>query len=475
MKKIVIEPVTRIEGHAKVSLFLDDKGEVNDARFQVMELRGFEKFLEGYRVEEMPRITPRICGVCPSAHHLASAKAVDDLFDVEIPETAKKIRELMYLGHMIHSHALSFFILAGPDFIMGPDSPSEERNVLGIAKKQPELAKKALKLRSNGQTINKLLGGQQIHPIVAVPGGVANLPDEKTLLKVRELAKESLDLAEFTLELGKGIFEKYNELIENLAVFETYFLGTLKNGCMNYYEGDLCIMDPEGNLIEKFKTQDYIEFIAERAEKWTYMKFPYYKKAGYENGTFRVNTLARINLTEKMETPRAQEELEIFRETYGRPAHATLLYHYARLIELLYASEKALELSSEDLNGEYRADIGEYKNVGIGHVEAPRGTLIHHYEIDEKGRIKGANIIVATQINNKAINQAILDASRKAISDGKVDENKLNLIEIAVRAHDPCLSCATHRIGRFCSEIEIFDHEGNLHYIKRYSKEVNNA
>jgi F420-non-reducing hydrogenase large subunit len=472
-KTIVIQPVSRIEGHAKVQITLDDAGNVADTRVNVVELRGFERFCQGRPAEELPRITPRICGVCPWAHHLASAKATDAVFGVEIPSSAKKIRELAYMCHFIHSHVLHFFILSGPDFVMGPDADYSVRNVIGIVEKVPDIAKQVVKIRYTGQMMTQIMGGKAIHPDCAVPGGWSKPIIQDDLPKLKEMANECLEFAKFAMDYAKkNIFPAYLDTVKTLAVIETGFLGTVdSDGALNLYDGRLRMMDRDGSY-EDFEVVDYLDYIAEHVEPWSYLKFPYQKKAGKLSmdldapvGVYRVNALARINVCDKIKTPLAQAELEEFRSSFGRPAQLTLLYHWARLIETLYAAERAVELLNdpEITNPDTWAEVTPRKARGVGSVEAPRGTLIHDYTTDEDGMITEVNIIVGTTHNNAPINMSVRRAATDLIKGGSYDERILNLVEMSIRAHDPCFSCATHNLnGTIPVKIEIFDSRGEL-------------
>jgi len=466
MKQIVIQPVTRIEGHAKVTIQLDDQGNVEDARVNVVELRGFEKFCIGRPVEELPRIVCRICGVCPWAHHLASSKACDGVFGVEIPSAAKKLRELAYMGHFIHSHVLHFFVLSGPDFVMGPDADYSIRNVVGIVQRAPDMAKRAIRARFLGQMMTQILGGKAIHPDVSVPGGWSKPATEDEVKRLKDMARECLDFASFAIDFAKKeIFPKYLDMVKSFAPITTGYLGTVRDGAMNLYDGNLRMMTPDGKY-EDFAVENYLDYISEHIEPWTYLKFPYYKKAGQFSmdltnpvGIYRTNALARINVCDRIATPLANKELEEFRASFGRPAHLTLLYHWARLIELVYAAERATELlnDAEIMEPNTRKAVTPRAARGIGVVEAPRGTLIHDYETDEKGMVKDVNIIVGTTHNNAAINMSVKKAAQDNIKGGKYDQALLNTVEMAIRAYDPCLSCATHSLdGRIPVKIDIF-------------------
>jgi len=472
MKQIVIQPVTRIEGHAKITIQLDDQGNVADTRVNIMELRGFERFCIGRPVEELPRIVCRICGVCPWAHHLASSKACDAVFGVDIPPVAKKLRELAYMGHVMHSHVLHFFILSGPDFIMGPDADYSIRNVFGIIQKVPDIARRVVRTRYLAQMMTQVLGGKAIHPDVSVPGGWSKPVTKEEIEQVKEMAKECLDFASFAIDFAKKeIFPKYLDVVKTLATIETGFLGTVKNGELELYDGDLRMMTPDGKY-EDFPVENYLDYIGEHVEPWTYVKFPYYKKMGQFSmdldnpvGIYRTNALARINVCDKIATPLAQKELEEFRSNFGRPAQLTLLYHWARLIETLYCAERATEL----LNDPEITDPNTWKAVipraarGVGVVEAPRGTLIHDYETDERGMVKDINIIVGTTHNTAPINMSVKRAALDLIKNGVYDQGLLNKVEMSIRAYDPCFSCATHELdGRMAVKIDILNTSGEV-------------
>ncbi len=471
MKQIVIQPVTRIEGHARITIQLDDQGNVADTRVNILELRGFERFCIGRPVEELPRIVCRICGVCPWAHHLASSKACDAVFGVDIPPVAKKLRELAYMGHMMHSHVLHFFILSGPDFIMGPDADYSVRNIFGIIQKVPDIAKRVVRTRYLAQMMTQVLGGKAIHPDVSVPGGWSKPITKEEIEQVKEMAKECLDFASFAIDFAKKeIFPKYLDMVKTLAAIETGFLGTVKKGGeLELYDGDLRMMTPDGKY-EDFPVENYLDYIGEHVEPWSYAKFPYYKKMGqfsmdpdHPVGIYRTNALARINVCDRIPTPLAQQELEEFRSNFGRPAQLTLLYHWARLIETLYCAERAMELLNdpEITDPDTRKAVTPRAARGIGVVEAPRGTLIHDYETDERGMIKDINIIVGTTHNMAPINMSAKRSAMDLIKNGVYDQGLLNKIEMSIRAYDPCFSCATHELdGRIAVKIDIVNASG---------------
>jgi len=471
-KTLTIQPVTRIEGHAKITIQLDDTGNVSDTQFSVIELRGFEKFCIGKPVEEMPRITTRICGVCPWSHHNASAKTTDAVFGVEPPPAGKKLRELCNSIAFIEEHILHFYFLAGADFVLGPDADYSVRNVIGIISAAPDIAKRVVKNRHMAAMMLEKIAGKAIHPAAAVPGGFSRPLLEEERKELRQMADECLDFAKFSISYAKEkLFAKYLEVVKSLGVINTGFLGTVKeDGSLDLYDGKLRMMQTDGSY-EEFKYDEYPDYIREHVEPWSFLKFPYMKKAGEfsmdldnPNGIYRTNTLARMNVCDKIDTPLAQAELEEFREKFGRPAQPTLLYHWARLIELLYNAENTIRLldDPEITSTDIRKKVEPRAARGISSVEAPRGTLIHDYETDENGLVTNVNLIVGTTHNNAAMNMSVKSAAKDLIKDGKYDQGILNMVEMMIRAHDPCLSCATHRLdGKLGVKINIVDSEGN--------------
>lgn len=455
-KTIIIDPVTRIEGHARIKIELDADGKVVDAVLVVLELRGFEKILTGMEAEKMPLVTGRICGVCPTAHHLASAKTLDRVYNVEPPPAAHALRELMYMGHLIHSHTLALFVLAGPDLILGPDADPTMRNIVGVVQAAPAVAKKALRLRSLGQKINETIGGRGVHPVTAVAGGISFTLTPEIHQTLKKQCAEAADLGFELAGVVRGLLFKFLEQHPGIAeqfTLPTYSLGTVKDGKLNLYQGDLRIMDPAGKIMAQFDVSQYAQYLTERAVDWSYMK-PVYVRAGDQLKMYRVNTLARINVADAMETPLAQKELQAFRKIFGRPCHVTLMHHYARLIELIYVCEKAKALVNSDvILGPTHTEVRNKPGPAIGHVEAPRGTLIHDYDVDEQGIMRHVNLIVATQQNYAAINETIRQAAEHYITGS--DDDVLNWVEFAVRSYDPCLSCATHAYGRMPMVVEI--------------------
>lgn len=480
-KRITISPITRLEGHGKIELFLDPKGYLEEAYFQVPELRGFERFCIGRQAEEMPVLTSRICGVCPEAHHLASTKALDKAFAAEPPEQAKKLRELFYSGYYVYDHTLNFYILAAPDFVIGLDAPPAERNILGVIKKVGlEIAKKVIQHRSYGQRVVEILGGKTIHPTFGLPGGVSKGLNEEERAEIEKIAISSIEFAKFTLSLleDKVLKNKsYLEVILSDAYkLETYYMGLVdENNKVNFYDGKIRIVSPENKEYAKFEVEKYLEYIAEHVEPWSYCKLPYLKKVGWkglvggkDSGIYRVGSLARLNVSEGFSTKLANEEYKKFYDFFDRkPVHSTLAYHWARLIELLYAAERLLELSQDkSITGEELRTLpkeSKESSTGIGVIEAARGTLIHHYILDSQRLIEKANLIVATTHNYAPISLSIKNAAKSLIQPGKIDKGILNKIEVAFRAYDPCFACATHSLpGNFMLEINIYNHKKKL-------------
>jgi NAD-reducing hydrogenase large subunit len=466
MQKITIEPVTRIEGHAKITMQMNPKGKVEKAFMHVNEWRGFEKFTEGRPYFEMPQITPRICGICPVSHHLASAKACDQIVGVTPPRTAQLLRELMHMGQFIQSHSMHFFELAGPDLLLGFDADPAIRNVVGVIQANPELALKAVQSRAFGQEIIRKLGGKRVHPNHSIPGGV-NAPlkaeDCDDLLSRIDEVMETIKVA---LTVAKGWFEANRELVDKYAVFSSGYMGMVDDeGGLQLYDGKIRLTDKNGKIMEEFDPRNYLEYIGERVEDWSYLKFPYYRKMDYPAGTYRVGPLARLNVADKINTPMANEEFAQFKALGGgRPVEGTLWYHYARLIEDLYAIERAKEILMEpdvlgtNLVTESKAITGE----GVGCLEAPRGTLFHQYKTDKNGMLTKVNMIVATGHNNWAINKSVEMVAKAFVDGKKLTEGMLNRVEAAIRAYDPCFSCSTHALGAMPMVIELREEDGAL-------------
>jgi NAD-reducing hydrogenase large subunit len=461
---ILIDPVTRIEGHAKITIQLDDGGSVADARFHVTEFRGFEKFCEGRPLGEMTGITGRICGICPVSHLLASAKAGDEILAVEIPVAAEKLRRLMNLGQIVQSHALSFFYLSAPDLLLGFDAAPAKRNVFGLIAAQPELARGGIRLRQFGQEIIELLGGKKIHPAWAVPGGVRSPLSEEGRQRIVQWLPEVRQTALTALKLFKSILKKHEAETQIFGNFSSLFMGQVAaDGSWEHYGGKLRFMDSSGNIIaDQIEPTAYREHIGEATEPASYLKSPYYRWLGYPDGMYRVGPLARLNICERIGTPVADEELAEFK-SHGRGAvTSSFLYHYARLIEIL-AGIEIIEQMMDDpdlLSNQLRADAGINKLEGIGVSEAPRGTLFHHYEVDEHGMIKKVNLLIATGQNNLAMNRTVAQIARHYIKGKDVPEPMLNRIEAGIRAFDPCLSCSTHAAGQMPLHIRVLDADG---------------
>ena len=492
MKRITIDPVTRLEGHGKIEIFLDDAGDVADAYFQVPELRGFERFCVGRPAEEMPSITNRICGVCPEAHHLASVKALDDLFCVTPPPAALKVRELLYMAFFVTDHTTHFYALGGPDFIVGPDAPPGERNILGVVRKLGiDAGKAVIACRARNHRIIELVGGRSIHPAAGLPGGWSKAVSEETRLEAADSARKNIDFSLFSLDLFDKIVLQnpayFDMMTSDAYIHKTYYMGTVdKHNRLNFYDGDIRVVSPDGIQTHRYRPADYLDHIAERVEPWTYMKFPYLKSPGWkgfidgvDSGVYAATPLARLNAADSISTPLAQEHFQKFYEVLGEkgsvkkisggrraPVHFRLATHWARLIEMLYASERMLELAldPETSSADVRRPINGIKGVGVGSVEAPRGTLIHHYETDSRGILTMVNLIVGTTNNHAPIAMSIKLAARKHITAGKiVEEGFLNRIEMAFRLYDPCLSCATHSLpGRMPIVVNIRNREAGI-------------
>ena len=484
MKKITIDPVTRLEGHGKIEIFLDDSGAVKNTYFQIPELRGFEKFAEGRLAEDMPQITQRICGVCPEAHHLASTKTLDDVFHVDPPPAAKKLRELFYSSFYVTDHTTHFYILGGPDFVMGPDAPVAERNIIGvIGKVGLELGGTVINIRMKNHHVIQILGGRAVHPVFGLPGGVSTHLTEEQRREVEQIARDSVEFAKLSLKIFDDIVlanKAYVDLILSDAFkHETYYMGMVdEKNKVNFYDGQIRVVDPAGKEVAKFGPREYLNEIQEHVEPWTYIKFPFLKKVGWkgfvdgkDSGVFRVAPLARLNVADGMATPLAQEAYEkMFATLGGKPVHYTLATHWARLVELMYAAERMLELARdpEITSPTVRTIPKATPDEGVGIVEAPRGTLVHHYITDDKGVIKKANLIVATVNNAAAINMSVGKAAKALIKPGvTITEGLLNRIEMAWRPYDPCFGCATHALpGHPVVPMLVYDSKGDL--VKRY-------
>ena len=479
MKTIPIDPVTRLEGHGKISIFLDDQGDVADAYVQIPELRGFEKFCVGRPVEEMSRITTRIWGVCPEAHMMASAKTCDAVYHIDLPRTAKLLRELLYVIFYVTDHSTHFYALGGPDFVMGPDAPAAQRNILGVIHKVGvEIGRKVIATRGACHELIKMMAGRSVHPIGAVPGGMSKGMNREELDKVLAAGKDAVEFAKFTIGLFNQIVlgnKAYVDLIlSDGFTHRTYNMGLVDaRNHVNFYDGDIRVTGPDGGELAKFKPADYLEHIVEHVEPWSYLKFPVLRKVGWkglvdgpQSGIYKATPLSRLNVSEGMATPLANEEHDrMYKTLGGKPVHQTLATHWARLVEILYAAERWMELASDpDITGpDFRVVPTRTPDEGVGVVEAPRGTLYHHYKTDKQGIVQEANLIVGTTNNNAAINLSVKKAAQALIKKGHVTDGILNTVEMAFRAYDPCFGCATHAWpGQGAFHVRLFDHEGNI-------------
>lgn len=465
-RRIVIDPVTRIEGHARISVHLDETGRVAEARFHVTEFRGFEKFCEGRLFWEMPAITARVCGICPVSHLIASAKAGDALLAVTIPPAAERLRRLMHLAQLVQSHALSFFHLASPDLLLGFDAPPEERNLFGLIARHPDVARDGIRLRQYGQEIIELLGGRRIHPAWVTPGGVAAPLRREHRERMLAGWPEALHLARAALDRFKATLDAHTAEAAVFGNFPSLFAGLVDaDGRIDYYDGRVRFVGPDGAAVaEGLDPTRYWEYLGEAAQPWSYLKFPYYLPRGYPDGAYRVGPLARLNVAAACGTPLADAELVEYRQRVGRVALSSFYYHYARLIEIVHALEQIGRLLDDPvlLDRDVRARAGRNRHVGVGVAEAPRGTLYHHYEVDDDGRLVRVNLIIATGQNNLAMNQAVAQVARHFIAGDEVREGVLNRLEAAIRAFDPCLSCSTHAVGTMPLVVDIIAADGRL-------------
>lgn len=485
-KRITIDPITRLEGHGKIEIFLDDVGDVQNAYIQIPELRGFEQFCVGRPAEEMPRITNRICGVCPEAHHMAATKALDMLYGVEPSSAVKKLRELFYSAFYCTDHTVHFYALGGPDFVLGPDAPAAERNILGVIHKVGvEIGKQVIACRKRNHEVIKMVGGRGVHPVAGMPGGWSRAITEAERQQITEWAKENVDFALFSLQLFEDVVlanQAYVDLIlSDTFTHRTYYMGTVDaNNHVNFYDGLIRVVDPDGQEFVKYPARDYMKHIAERVEPWSYLKFPYLQGVGWkglvdgkDSGVYCATPLSRLNAADGMATPQAQAFYEKFYETLGSkkvngryaPIHHRLATHWARLVELLYAAERMMELiqDPEITDPHTRVVVTNKPTEGIGSVEAPRGTLTHHYATDENGILTKVNLIVGTTNNYAPIAMSVKKAAQSLIKQGTViTEGLLNTIEMAFRNYDPCMSCATHSLpGQMPLEVTVRDVDGN--------------
>ncbi len=466
-KTLEIAPVSRIEGHAKITIHLDGAGAVEDAKFHVTQFRGFERFVVGRPFQEMPSITARICGICPVSHLMASAKACDDVMAVRIPKTAVQLREMMNLAQMVQSHALSFFHLSSPDFLLGMDSDPAARNVFGLIQAHPDLAKDGIQLRKIGQSIIAILGQKRIHPAWVVPGGVNAPLTEAKRDEIAAMLPEALEIAQRTAEWFAESLSDYQEEVETFGNFPSLFMGLVDdNGAVQHYEGKLRFVNANREIVKDGITPgEYDDYIGEQVEPHSYLKSPYYKPMGYPEGIYRVGPLARLNIADSMGTPLADKLFDDFRAVVDKGAVlSSFQYHYARLVEIVYGLERIQGLVEEPdiLSTRVRAHAGVNSLEGIGISEAPRGTLIHHYKVDENGLIEWANLIVATGHNNLAMNKSVKQVAQHFVKADKLEEGMLNRVEAVIRAYDPCLSCSTHAVGQMPLHVQLIAPDGEV-------------
>jgi NAD-reducing hydrogenase large subunit len=466
MPTLTIDPVTRIEGHARITVQLDEQGEVQDARFHVTQVRGFEKLCEGRPFTEMPALMARICGICPTSHLLASSKACDEIMAVRIPETAEKLRRIMNLAQLIQSHALSFFYLSSPDFLLGMDSDPAERNILGVVRKYPAMARDGIKLRQFGQRVLESLGGKRIHPGWIVPGGVSQPLEAAQRDQILAEIPESIRIARATLHWFKSQIENFRAEVRSFANFPSLFLAMANEGNqLTAYSGWLRFMDAKLNIVADHITGvDYQNYIGESNNDDSYLKSTYFKPLGLDKGMYRVGPLARLNMCQSMGTTQADEELAEFRELEHHSVLSSFYYHYARLIEILFSLERMETLLRDPgiLGKNVRAHASPNNFEGVGIMEAPRGTLIHHYRIDQNGLIESANLVIATGHNNLAINHGVLQVARQFVKGKALEQGMLNRVEAVVRAFDPCLSCSTHAAGEMPLDIALLAADGTV-------------
>jgi len=479
MKRISIDPITRLEGHGKIDIFLNEEGDVANCYLQIPELRGFEQFCVGRPAEDMPNLTNRICGVCPEAHHMAASKALDAVWKVDPPPAAKKLREMFYSIFFATDHTTHFYALGGPDFVVGPDAPPAERNILGVIKKVGmDIAGKVLKMRRDGHHLIKLMGGRPIHPNWGLPGGVSRGINEEQRKEIEARGREAIEFAQFSLRLFEDIVLKNTDYVSLITggvyTHQTYNMGTVDaDNRLNFYEGKTRIVGPDGKEFIKYDPKDYREHIAERVEPWSYLKFPYLKGVGWkglvdgkDSGVYKSTPLSRLNAADGMATPLAQKEYERLYETLGgKPVHHTLATHWARLVEVLFATERWVELATdpEITSSEYRTIPTETPEEGIGCVEAPRGNLTHHFVTDERGILTKVNLIVGTTNNNAPICMSVKKAASGLIKKGNVSQGLLNMVEMAFRAYDPCFGCAAHSLpGQMPLELNLRNPQGEI-------------
>jgi NAD-reducing hydrogenase large subunit len=465
-RNIVIDPVTRIEGHARITLHLDDHGEVADARFHVTQFRGFEKLCEGRPFTEMPSLMARICGICPVSHLITSAKACDALLAVRIPPTADQLRRIFNMAQIVQSHALSVFHLSSPDLLLGMDADPAKTNLWGVFERDPQLARDGIRLRQFGQQIIERLGGKRIHPAWVVPGGVSEPLSPLDRDAILTTVPEAIKIAERTLAWFKRTTDQFREEIMTFGNFPSLFMGTVKpDGRITFYDGKIRFGDSAREIVAGgLDGTRYFEFLAEKVKPWSYLKSAYYKPLGYPDGMYRVGPLARLNVADRCGTDRADQELAEFKELQRTAALSSFHYHHARLIEILYCVERLEQLLNdpEILSRHVRAEAKPNALEGVGAAEAPRGTLFHHYKIDEQGLIRWANLIIATGQNNLAMNRSILQVAKHFVRGNQLSHGMLNRVEAVIRTYDPCLSCSTHAMGQMPLRIQLIDAQGKI-------------
>ncbi len=463
---ITIDPLTRIEGHARITLHLGDDGKVRDALFHVTQFRGFEKFVQGRPFHEMPAVMARICGICPVSHLVASAKATDQLLAVRVPEPARKLRQALNLAQIVQSHALNFFHLVSPDLLLGLDADPAERNIFAVLKKHPDLARDAIMLRKFGQQMIERMADKRIHPSWVVPGGVSKPLTESMRDQIVAEIPAAMDIAMRTMDWFKSVLENYRDEIRTFGNYPSMFLGLVDaEGNLEHYDGDLRFVDATGDIVrDRVANDDYAEVIGEAVEPWSYLKFPYFKPSGYPDGMYRVGPLARLNVIDRPGTPKADEQWVEFRELGRGAVLSSFHYHYARLIEIIFGLEKIEQLlgDADILSSHVRADAGVNATHGIGISEAPRGTLIHEYRVDKQGLIQDANLIIATGHNNLAMSRGILQVAKHYVDGKNLKEGMLNRVEAVIRAFDPCLSCSTHAVGKMAMQVQLVDSAGEV-------------
>lgn len=470
---IVIDPVTRIEGHAKITIDLDENQKVEDARIHVTQYRGFEKMCEGRLYTEMPGLTARTCGICPVSHVVASSKACDNLLAIKPPKAARNIRRIINLAQIIQSHALNFYHLSAPDFIYGFDAPKEDRNIFKMMQTNPDMAKDGINLRAFGQNVIEILGSKKIHPAWIVPGGVSHPLSVENKNEILSKLPQALEIAQKTLKFFTDSLHKFEKEVKNFGSFDSMFMSIVnKSGGLEHYDGNLKFIDKDGNVVkEDIEPKDYKDYIGEAVENDSFLKSPYYKPFGYEEGIYRVGALARLNIANSCGTSLADVEFERFKNiNNGKPILSSFYYHYARLIEIIYAIERIEELLNEeettDLNTKSFANINRFRGVGCS--EAPRGTLFHDYEVTKDGIVTGINLIIATGNNNLAMNRSVKQVAQSFVNGNDIKEGDLNRVEAVIRCYDPCLSCSTHALGQLASNIEIRDFNKNI--IKNFKR-----